>query len=274
MLCFAVAWYHRILTLVIASEKNPWILPNKEHQSDNKWSYNHTKAAKFLYSFGNSACNENKLHISGCNLVIQTANTMKMTNVQWFYLESRASAAYSQSNIYQFIGIRLGIAIGIRLVNPKLKWNINRISWICIHENASEYVVGKMAAILCRLQCVKPGANTKSSSVTNYKFGIVDIFIPCWYNEIICIFLMRLRIIIEETNMNQLSILLVWLLLLKSGLETDREKYYMMAIQRWRFTITHLSQIWVHFQLHVYDKNNISMDLQWNIFLKFVSVIS
>ena len=37
----------------------------------------------------------------------------------------------------------------------KLQWNVNRISNILIQENAFEWVVYKMAAILSRPQCVK-----------------------------------------------------------------------------------------------------------------------
>ena len=41
------------------------------------------------------------------------------------------------------------------VLRNKLQWNLNRNSYIFIHENAFENVVWKMAAILCRPQCVK-----------------------------------------------------------------------------------------------------------------------
>ena len=62
-------------------------------------------------------------------------------------------------NTYGHILTHWGRATHIYVSNPtirnKLKWNINRNSYIFIHENTFQMVVWEMAAILSRPRCVK-----------------------------------------------------------------------------------------------------------------------
>ena len=53
----------------------------------------------------------------------------------------------------------------------KFQWNLTRNSYIFIHENAFENVVWKMAAILCRSQCV----NLNHATLGLFRANLVNI---------------------------------------------------------------------------------------------------
>ena len=59
----------------------------------------------------------------------------------------------------------------------KLQWNVNRSLYIFIQQNAFENVVWKMAAILCRPQCV----NT-NSKVIDYIVSWCENYVICYQN--------------------------------------------------------------------------------------------